>query len=101
MTTLPYFLLVALTSLCAYAAERSRKAKGQAARPAIETLLECVGMSVVFICCNVVTCALIILLVRRVTTQFVPLGAAADLRIVLLSTIQGFVFHLWRRTAVS
>jgi hypothetical protein len=92
------FLLIVASSASAYAiGRRTSPASGRSIREAIETMLECVGASAVFLVFNIVFGAAIILLIRTFTTRFLSLYQLGDLMVPILSIVQGFVFQLWWR----
>ena len=93
------FVLAVLSSASAYAIGRARPTPGRSIRQTIETMLECVGASTLFLVFNAVMGAAIILLIRTFTTRFVDLYELEDLTLLVLSTVQGFVFRLWWRGA--
>jgi hypothetical protein len=88
--------LVAFSSLTAYTAGR-RLGKGRSLRLAFVTVLECLGMFLVFLTVNLGLGALIIILVRSITPRFFSLYVLGDITIVFLSILQGFLFQLWGR----
>jgi hypothetical protein len=93
------FVLTVLSSACAYAIGRTRATSCRSIRQTIETMLECIGASTVFLVFNAILGAAIILLIRTLTTRFVDLYELEDLSLLILSTLQGFVFRLWWRSA--
>ena len=90
--------LVVLTSWTAYTVgvkQPGRKEKSL--RHAFATVLECLGTFSVFLAINTGLGALIIVLVRSITPQFVSLYVVGDVMLVMLSFFQGFMFQLWWR----
>jgi hypothetical protein len=71
--------------------------KDRPLRPAVETVLECIGASSVFMAVNLILGAAIILATRGWTSLFVSLYIIGDFTLVILSIFQGFLFQLWWR----
>jgi hypothetical protein len=55
-------------------------------------------MSVVFLAVNIAAGTVIILLSRALSVKFIALNEPGDPMLILLSVIQGSIFHLWRRS---
>jgi hypothetical protein len=64
---------------------------------AIRALFEWIGASALFVVLNVAIGAVIILLIRSLTTHFVALYGLQSLVLVAISLAQGFVFQFWWR----
>jgi len=84
--------LVVLTSLIA-----SATTKGGRDMSVLRALFEWIGASAMFVVLNVAIGAVIILLIRSLTTRFVALYGLQNLVLVALSLAQGFVFQYWWR----
>ena len=92
------FLLIVISSLGTYIISRKmRAAPGRSIRRIVQVLLECIGASAVFLVSNVLLGVVIIFVIRRFTSVFLPLYQLQDLTLLALSAMQGFVFQLWWR----
>ncbi len=90
------FIIVAVTSVTAYQfTVWKRAAAAEAMSAALTSFFECVGAFVFFLIANVMFGAIVILLIRRLTSVFVPLYALENLLLLLLSAVQGLLFQLW------
>lgn len=90
--------LVVLTSLSAYTVGvRQSGMRERSLSLAFVTVLECLGTFSVFLAINLGLGALIIVLIRSITPQFVSLYIIGDIWLVVLSVLQGFMFQLWWR----
>jgi len=90
-------LLVGLTSVGAYWVGTKRVGlSGRGLRRAVERVLECVGMMLVFLVGNLAAGMITILAVRVVTRKFVSLYLIDDEVLVILSLLQGLAFQCWR-----
>jgi hypothetical protein len=85
-------LLTVVTSLIA-----SAITKGGRDMSAMRALFEWIGASALFVFLNVVIGAVIILLIRSLTTHFIALYGLQSLLLLALSLAQGFVFQFWWR----
>jgi|RhiMetdeSRZDD1v2_1073273.scaffolds.fasta_scaffold229656_3 hypothetical protein len=89
--------LTALTSLAAYAVGRHRlRLPARALRPAVDRMLEGLGLAVVFFAANLAIGGAGILLGRAVSGQFVSLYVLDDSVLLVFSVLQGMVFAGWR-----
>lgn len=59
--------------------------------------LECLGLSVAFLGCNLAAGVALVLGLRVLTRQFVSVYWLNDISLVALSLVQALVFHCWRR----
>ena len=82
--------VAAATSLIALVTTR-----GSRDTDAVRALFEWIGASALFVLLNVVLGAVIIMLIRSLTTHFVALYGLQSLLLLALSLAQGFVFQLW------
>ena len=90
-------LLVGLTSVGAYwVGAKGFGLSGRGLRRAVERVLECGGMMLVFLVGNLAAGMITILAARAVTQQFVSLYLIDDEALVVLSLLQGFAFQCWR-----
>ena len=97
MSGLLILVLVALTSAGSYLV--GKKVLGLSGRQlghAAGKMLEGLGLSLVFFALNLVLGVTIILAVRNFTGVFVSVYHVADLSLLLLSCLQGCIFHWWR-----
>ena len=94
----PLFIIfvTAFTSLIAFVTT-----KGGRDMYAIRALFEWIGASALFVVFNVVIGAVIILLIRSLTTHFVALYGLQSLVLLVLSLAQGFVFQFWWRRGLK
>lgn len=89
--------LVAVTSSGAYLlGAKGLKLPGSAIREAISKMLECLGMTFVFLGVNIAVGVIVILAARAVTGEFVSMYLASDGALLVLSLIQGLAFQWWR-----
>lgn len=89
--------LTALTSLAAYAVGRRRlRLPARALRPAVDKMLECLGLAVIFFGSNLGIGLAGILLGRALTGVFVSLYLVDDTMLLRLSVLQAMVFAWWR-----
>jgi len=92
MQQLFIIFLAVLTSLIVSATTKGGRDMG-----ALRALFEWIGASAMFVVLNVAIGAVIILLIRSLTTRFVALYGLQSLVLVALSLAQGFVFQYWWR----
>lgn len=89
--------LVAITSVGAYlVGAKGLRLPGRGIRLAASKMLECFGMTFVFLGVNVAAGMVGILAARALTGGFVSLYLAADGTMLGLSLIQGVTFQWWR-----
>lgn len=89
--------LVSVTSLGAYLIGAvGLKFPRRGMRKAIGKMLECLGISLIFLVVNIGLGVLTILAARVLTGAFVSMYRAADGTFLVLSLIQGLVFLWWR-----
>ncbi len=87
------FGVVTLTTLAAILyGHRSSRLSGHSFREAARTMLEYVGLSLVFLVLNLSLGTAGILIVREVTDRFVSIYVMNDAVLVLLSFLQGLLF---------
>src|SRR4030095_8232522 len=87
-------ILVVLSSAVAYHLAKRRLTL----RPFAETvrmLVDCIGVSVLFLAFNLVAGALTILLIRGLTPIFVSLYSLDNIVFPVLSGVQGLMFRFW------
>jgi len=60
--------------------------------------LELVGAAVAFFLVNLIVGVLVILAMRTFTNHFISIYYLKDVVLVVLSAVQGLVFHCWRRS---
>jgi hypothetical protein len=89
--------LTAVTSVVvSVAGVRSGRVRARALRPAAVRLLECVGLSVAFYVLNLAAGFVAVLVLRRVTQEFVSVYVNSDSTLPVLSAFQAIVFQWWR-----
>jgi len=89
--------LVGLTSVGLYVVGRKCLGlSGGGLRAAVGKVLECVGVSLLFFGLNVGVAVIVILVIRKLGGPFVSLYPANDIAWLVLSLLQGFIFHWWR-----
>jgi hypothetical protein len=94
--------LAALTSIGAYYfGARALRLSGTTLGAAIGTMLESVGMALIFLAVNLTASVLIVLAVRGLTGMFVSAYVADDGVWLGLSMIQGLAFQAWRRSTAD
>ena len=64
---------------------------------AVGTVMECLGMFLLFLILNVALGLAFVLFTRGFTNQFVSAYSLSDSTLIFLSLFQGFVFQLWWR----
>ena len=93
-------ILVVITSIATYGITRRHAAESASVRHAFRIVLECLGASTVFLGINAALGTLVILGLRSFTPLFLSVYVLNDLMLIVLSILQGFVFHLWWRSQV-
>ena len=88
--------LVALTSALLWLVGRRRLGLRAPLRPALERLLEWVGLSVLFYALNLLIGFALVLLLRKVTGSFISMYVNTDATLALLAAFQAVVFQWWR-----
>ncbi len=89
-------ILVVFTSVGAYLiGARGLRLSGSGIRKAVGKMLECFGMTFVFIGLNITVGIMAILAVRALTGEFVSLYLAADGSLLALSLVQGLTLKWW------
>ena len=89
--------LVGSTSVGAYlVGAKGLGLSGTGIRRAVSKMLECLGMTLVFLAINITVAVVAILAARVLTRGFVSLYSAADETLLVLSLIQGLAFQWWR-----
>ena len=90
-------LLVGLTSSAAYLVGRRRLGLGrQQLGMAVSSMLELVGLSLLFFTANVAIGLVTILAARELTAAFLSVYTLNDASLVVLSALKGLVFGCWR-----
>lgn len=85
---------VAITTAGAWLLGR-RRAPARALRTVVARVLECVGLTVVFLLLNTLAGALLTLLARAVFRGFVSLYLVTDSVLLALSAMQAVAFRWW------
>jgi hypothetical protein len=89
-------ILVGLTSVGAYVlGARVLNLSVRSLRKAVGKMLECFGISLVFLVINLTAGMSIILAARALTDGFVSLYVLADETLLVLSFLQGLTFLRW------
>ena len=65
-------------------------------RPAVGSMLECVGMTLIFLAANLALGLVAILVGRSLIGAFVSTYSINDVALVGVSCFQGLAFHCWR-----
>ena len=90
-------VLVVVTSCTAYLVGAAGFGLPRAGlRPAVGRVLECVGLSLVFLVANVLVGIVAILALRALTKTSVSVYLVADEALPVLSLLQGLTFLYWR-----
>ncbi len=90
-------VLVVVTSCAAYLVGAAGFGLPRAGlRPALGRVLECVGLSLVFLVANVLVGVVAILAVRALTKASVSVYLLADETLPVLSFLQGLTLAYWR-----
>ena len=98
----PSFILVPiiLTSACAYlVARRGLVLSWSRLRVAAGKMLECIGVTVIFLVANLAAAMLMILADRVLTGGYVSLYLANDVVLLVLSLLQALTFQWWRESS--
>ncbi len=92
-----YFVLfpVLMTSAAAYLLGRRRGLRAAALRPVAARVLECVGLTAVFLVVNTLAGAGLTLLVRLVAGRFLSLYLVTDTVLLFVSALQAVAFRWW------
>ena len=94
--------LTALTSLAAYAVGRHRlRLPARTLRPAVDRMLECLGLGVIFFASNLGMGIAGILVARAVSGESVSLYLLDDAVLLVFSVLQAMVFAWWREGGVA
>jgi len=94
--------LAGLTSIGAYyVGARALGLSSAGLAAAVGTMLESIGVVLIFLAVNLMTSVLIVLAVRSSTGTFVSAYATDDVLWLGLSMIQGLAFQAWRRSAAE
>ena len=89
---------MALTSLGAYLIGRRHLAlRNSKLAPATMEMLECLGLTVLFLVGNLAVGSALILGLRALTGQFISIYWLNDISLLVLSVVQALAFHCWRR----
>jgi uncharacterized membrane protein len=97
MFSITLVLIVGLTSLGAYlVATRFTDLRRADLQGAVTETLECLGLVVIFFVANLSVGAALILSLRSLSGQFISVYIVDDVTLVILSILQGVVFHRWR-----
>jgi hypothetical protein len=93
------FFVFAVTTAAAYAVTRRiTTLNSTSILDAFRGLVDWAGTFAVFFAANVIFGAVVIFLIRVLTTHFVSIYALRNLLFLIFSAVQAFVFHaLWRR----
>ena len=97
MEKLFILFLIAATSVTSYAFMTRRGADTSALRSACKTVLECIGAATLFFIANGALGTALILAIRGLTPLFISVYVLNNSMpvLVVLSMVQGFVFHIW------
>jgi hypothetical protein len=99
MEALYLLLLAGATSTAVYLLGRRRLGLGPAGlRPALERVLECVGLTVALAALNLGAGFLLVLAMRGVTGTFVSLYLNTDSTLMALSALQAIALQWWMRS---
>lgn len=89
--------LVTLTSVAGYVYGKAvLRLPGARAAASLRTMLECMWLGLVFFVLNSFVTFGVVLLARAGTGGFLSLYVVTDVTFVVLSFLQGLLFHLWR-----
>ncbi len=100
MDRLLLFVCLAVTSLAGYWLGRKLLGFDRVRPvPVLSSVLEVLGVSVIFLAANVLLGALAAIAVRTLTSHFVGLYLFSDAVLLLLSLLQGLAFWSWRERA--
>ncbi|MGH7479488.1 MAG: hypothetical protein ACREJ8_07885 [Candidatus Methylomirabilales bacterium] len=90
-------VLVGVTSVAAYlvGAKGLRLSHG-CIRKAVRRMLECLGVTLIFLGMNLGAAVIVILAARALTQEFLSLYLATDDTLLMLSLVQGLIFQGWR-----
>ena len=96
MDSLGCFLILVPTSFGAYfAARRLGPLRLAELRPAALDVVDCIGVSVLFLVCNLALGAGLLLGFRALTGRFVSVYVLNDVTMPILSSVQALVFIRW------
>ena len=89
--------LVGVTSVAAYlvGAKGLRLSRG-CIHKAVRRMLECVGVTLIFLGVNLGAAVIVILAARALTQEVLSLYLATDDTLLMLSLVQGLIFQGWR-----
>jgi hypothetical protein len=92
-----YFVLfpILVTSAAAYLLGRRRGLARNALRPALDRLLECVGLTALFLVVNTLAGAGLTLLIRVLTGRFLSLYLVTDTVLLFVSILQAVALRFW------
>jgi hypothetical protein len=90
-------LLIGSSLILAALAVRGQRASLRAARAAGAALLEFVALWVLCLAVNLALGTAGVILLRTLTPTFVSVYVVNDLSVVVVSALQAFVVHAWRR----
>ena len=90
-------VLVGVTSVAAYlvGAKGLRLSRG-CIHKAVRRMLECVGVTLIFLGVNLGAAVIVILAARALTQEVLSLYLATDDTLLMLSLVQGLIFQGWR-----
>lgn len=90
-------ILVGLTSLCSYLFGLKRLMwSSRHVAAALNKMLECIGMTLIFFALNLLTAVSVVLAVREIAGVFVSVYTIGDPAWLALSFLQGLIFQWWR-----
>lgn len=90
-------ILIVCTSACAYlVGAKGSRLSGSALRRAVGRMLECVGLTTVFLAVNLMAGMTVILGARVLMSKFVSLYLVADPTVLGLSFLQALTFQWWQ-----
>jgi len=94
--TLIYFVVAATSVLLVLFGIRRLGLQSSVLREAFHDVVQCTGAFLIFFGFNAAIGVGIAFLIRAVW-RFFPLYAVADVGLIILSALQGFVFQIWLR----
>ncbi len=90
-------VLVGVTSVAAYlVGARGLGLSHGCILKAVRRMLECLGITLIFLGVNLGAAVIVILAARALTREFVSLYLAADGTLLVLSLIQALIFQGWQ-----
>ena len=94
-------MLTVTTSLLAGLLVRGPEPGSRTLGRAVAAMLEMAGIAVLFLACNLMLGAAIVLAIRSASSVFVSIYMLNDVSLVALSILRGAVFFCWRRRGAA